>query len=106
MQMNRRSILAVLFLAAIPAVGQQKVTSVRLYVFDCGRLKSGNPAPLLERGVTTTDMSVEAFLIVNPRGTLLWDAGVIPDELVKPEGTVEARATVHDAQGTTGCNRL
>ena len=64
-------------------------------MFDCGRLKSGNPAPLLERGVTTTDMSVEAFLIVHPRGTLLWDAGVIPDELVKPEGTVEARATVH-----------
>jgi glyoxylase-like metal-dependent hydrolase (beta-lactamase superfamily II) len=99
MQMNRRSILAALFLIALPGVaqntGQQKVTTVRLYVFDCGRLKSGNPAPLLERGVTTTDMSVEAFLIVHPRGTLLWDAGVIPDELVKPEGTVEARATVH-----------
>jgi N-acyl homoserine lactone hydrolase len=98
MQFNRRSILA-LFLAVWPAAAQnaapKKVTSVRLYVFDCGRLKSGNPAPLLERGVTTTDMSVEAFLIVHPRGTLLWDAGVIPDELVKPEGTVEARATVH-----------
>src|SRR5580698_4696985 len=94
MQMNRRSILAALLLTALPAVGQQKVNSVRLYVFDCGRLKSGNPAPLLERGVTTTDMSVEAFLIVHPKGTLLWDAGVIPDELVKPEGTVEARATV------------
>jgi N-acyl homoserine lactone hydrolase len=64
-------------------------------VFDCGRLKSGNPDVLLARGVTTTDMSVEAFLIVHPRGTLLWDAGVIPDEMVKPEGTVEARATVH-----------
>jgi N-acyl homoserine lactone hydrolase len=73
----------------------QKVKTVRLYVFDCGRLKSGNPAPLLERGVTTTDMSVEAFLIVHPRGTLLWDSGVIPDELVQPAGTTEARATVH-----------
>src|SRR5579863_4017150 len=95
MQMNRRSILAALLLTALPATAQQKVKSVRLYVFDCGRLKSGNPAPLLERGVTTTDMSVEAFLIVHPRGTLLWDAGVVPDEFVKPEGTVEARATVH-----------
>src|SRR5579863_5031100 len=99
MQINRRSMLAALFLVAWPVASQtaipKKVTSVRLYVFDCGRLKSGNPAPLLERGVTTTDMSVEAFLIVHPRGTLLWDAGVIPDELVKPEGTVEARATVH-----------
>lgn len=71
-----------------------KVSSVRLYVFDCGRLKSGNPAPLLERGVTTTDMSVAAYLIVHPRGTLLWDTGVIPDELIQPGGTTEARATV------------
>lgn len=97
MQINRRSILAALLLAALPLPAQKapdKVKSVRLYVFDCGKLKSGNPAVLLEHGVTTTDMSVEAFLIVHPRGTLLWDAGVIPDELVKPEGTVEARATV------------
>lgn len=71
------------------------VSSVRLYVFDCGRLKSANPKPLLDHGVTTTDMSVTAYLIVHPRGTLLWDTGVIPDELVKPEGTTEARATVY-----------
>ena len=81
-----------------PALAQAnppKVSSVRLYVFDCGRLKSANPQPLLDHGATTTDMSVVAYLIVHPRGTLLWDTGVIPDELVKPEGTTEARATVH-----------
>jgi N-acyl homoserine lactone hydrolase len=99
MQMSRRSILTTLLVAiGAPFMAAQnpprKVKSVRLYVFDCGKLKSGNPAPLLERGVTTTDMSVEAFLVVHPRGTLLWDAGVIPDELVRPEGTTEARATV------------
>jgi glyoxylase-like metal-dependent hydrolase (beta-lactamase superfamily II) len=66
-----------------------------LYVFDCGRLKSANPQALLDHGVTTTDMSVTAYLIVHPRGTLLWDTGVIPDDLVKPEGTTEARATVY-----------
>ena len=71
-----------------------KVSSVRLYVFDLGRLKSGNPQPLLDRGVTTTDMSVAAYLIVHPRGTLMWDTGVIPDELIQPGGTTEARATV------------
>jgi N-acyl homoserine lactone hydrolase len=70
------------------------VRSVRLYVFDCGHLKSGNPDPLLQRGITITDMSVTAFLIVHPRGTLLWDSGVIPDELIQPGGTTEARATV------------
>ena len=73
----------------------QTPASVKLYVFDCGTLKSGNPGVLLERGVTTTDMSVAAYLIVHPRGTLLWDTGVIPDELIQPGGTTEARATVH-----------
>jgi glyoxylase-like metal-dependent hydrolase (beta-lactamase superfamily II) len=40
-------------------------------------------------------MSVSAYLVVHPQGLLLFDTGVIPDELVKPEGTTEARATVH-----------
>jgi glyoxylase-like metal-dependent hydrolase (beta-lactamase superfamily II) len=73
----------------------QTPAPLKLYVFDCGTLKSGNPAVLLERGVTTTDMSVTAYLIVHPQGTLLWDSGVIPDELIQPGGTTEARATVH-----------
>src|SRR5262245_50757130 len=72
----------------------QAPASVKLYIFDCGTLKSGNPDVLLARGVTTTDMSVTAYLIVHPRGTLLWDTGVIPDELIQPSGTTEARATV------------
>src|SRR5262245_10729800 len=88
-----------LFLFAAMFTWQQPAQTasapVRLYIFDCGTLKSGNPDVLTARGVTTTDMSVTAYLIVHPRGTLLWDTGVIPDDLVKPEGTTEARATVH-----------
>ena len=83
----RRLISAFLFLASLAA-------AQKLYVFDCGRLKSGNPEPLLKAGVTTTDMSVAAFLIVHPKGTLLWDAGVIPDDMIKPGGTTDFRATV------------
>src|SRR6516165_11034352 len=69
-------------------------SALKLYVFDCGRLKSGNPAPLIERGVTTTDMSVAAYLIVHPSGTLLWDTGVIPDQMIQTGGTTSFRATV------------
>jgi N-acyl homoserine lactone hydrolase len=67
---------------------------IKLYVFDLGWLKARDPKVLTDRGVTVTNMSVVAYLIVHPRGTLLWDSGTIPDELVKPEGTVVARATV------------
>jgi glyoxylase-like metal-dependent hydrolase (beta-lactamase superfamily II) len=85
------AILAAVFgLSAAP----QTQPSIKLYVFDCGTLKSANPDVLLARGVTTADMSVTAYLIVHPRGTLLWDTGVIPDELIRPGGTTEARATV------------
>jgi N-acyl homoserine lactone hydrolase len=89
-------LVAGLWKLAPPAKGQDQTQApVKLYVFDCGRLKSGNPQPLVDRGITITDMSVAAYLIVHPRGALLWDTGVIPDELVTPEGTTEARATVH-----------
>jgi N-acyl homoserine lactone hydrolase len=104
---KRYAILAMLFVAILAGAGiwttmsqasaqkpAQTAPAVKLYVFDGGTLKSGNPAPLLERGVTTTDMSVVSFLIVHPRGILLWDSGVIPDELIQPGGTTEARATV------------
>jgi len=72
----------------------QTPAPVKLYILDLGQLKSGNPQPLLDGGVTITDMSVVAYLIVHPRGTLLWDSGTIPDALVKPEGTTVVRATV------------
>src|SRR5436190_13125908 len=88
--------LFALIFAGLFATGPlaQTPASPKLYIFDCGTLKSGNPSVLLERGVTTTDMSVTAYLIVHPRGTLLWDTGVIPDDLIQPGGTTEARATV------------
>ncbi|HLQ91041.1 MAG TPA: N-acyl homoserine lactonase family protein [Xanthobacteraceae bacterium] len=81
--------------ADIAALAQAQPASPKLYVFDVGSLKSRDPKPLLDRGVTITDMSVTAYLIVHPRGTLLWDSGTIPDELVKPGGTTVERATVH-----------
>src|SRR5882724_2891156 len=84
-----------LLYADIAALAQAQPTSPKLYVFNVGSLKSRDPKPLLDRGVTITDMSVTAYLIVHPRGTLLWDSGTIPDELVKPGGTTVERATVH-----------
>ena len=72
----------------------QPAPAVKLYIFDLGSLKSANPKPLLDRGVTVTDMSVVAYLVVHPRGTLLWDSGTIPDDQIKPGGTTVARATV------------
>jgi glyoxylase-like metal-dependent hydrolase (beta-lactamase superfamily II) len=91
------AMLGATLLGTIHALAQgasPSAPAVKLYIFDLGSLHSANPEPLLKRGVTVTDMSVVAYLVVHPRGTLLWDSGTIPDELVKPGGTTIARATV------------
>jgi glyoxylase-like metal-dependent hydrolase (beta-lactamase superfamily II) len=61
--------------------------TMRLYVFDCGLLNIA-PAGVARYHVTPeetgeTRMPVPCFLIAHPRGTLMWDVGVIPDETVE-----------------------
>jgi N-acyl homoserine lactone hydrolase len=65
-----------------------QVQSVRLYVFDCGVLKRGEPTAygLTRAQVGSTDFSDPCYLVVHPRGTLLWDVGIIPDDQIKPGG--------------------
>ena len=55
--------------------------SVRLYIFDDGVIKGLDPAVfhLKREEIATADMVVCSYLIVHPKGTLMWDAGAIPD---------------------------
>jgi N-acyl homoserine lactone hydrolase len=65
---------------------QPQTTALRLYVFDCGTLE-GDPVRfnLTREEMATTDMSVACYLVVHPRGTLIWDAGAVPDRDVTSE---------------------
>jgi N-acyl homoserine lactone hydrolase len=58
--------------------------SVRLYVFDCGRLKISDTSVygFAPSDLATTDMPVPCFLVAHPKGTLMWDTGVLPDRLL------------------------
>jgi hypothetical protein len=51
--------------------------SVRLYVFDNGVIKGLDPAifHFKKEELATTDMVVCSYLIVHPKGTLMWDVG-------------------------------
>ncbi len=75
--------------AAVPLCGAQKiaapVSSLRVYLFDCGLIKGENPLEYgLNKGdVKNPDMVVPCYLIVHPKGTLMWDVGVIPDSAFK-----------------------
>jgi glyoxylase-like metal-dependent hydrolase (beta-lactamase superfamily II) len=85
------SVAAALLLVATFAAdwrgSAQAPTGVRLYVLDGGILES-DPARyrLTSQEVATTELSVAAYLIVHPRGKLLWDAGAVPDADWKPTG--------------------
>lgn len=65
-----------------------QVTSVRLYVFDCGVLVRGEPTAygLTREQVGDTNFSDACYLVVHPKGTLLWDVGIIPDAQVTNGG--------------------
>ena len=60
-----------------------KVISPRLYVIDCGTLVYNRPEDyqLTREEVADTNMSVPCFLVIHPRGILLFDTG-LPDALV------------------------
>lgn len=61
------------------------VTSLRVYLFDCGLIRGENPTDygLHKEDVKNTDMVVPCYLVVHPRGTLMWDVGLIPDSAFK-----------------------
>src|SRR5689334_20063542 len=55
--------------------------SVRLYVLDCGRINvaNGDSMGFKPGELATANMVTPCFLIVHPKGALMWDTGEIPD---------------------------
>jgi glyoxylase-like metal-dependent hydrolase (beta-lactamase superfamily II) len=82
---------AIVFGAAMPMAAPRaaelppapKVSSPRLYVFDCGTLIYNKPEDynLKREEVRDTNMGVTCYLVVHPRGILLYDTG-LNDRLV------------------------
>jgi N-acyl homoserine lactone hydrolase len=61
---------------------------MRMYVFDCATLKDRDPGAygLTREQVASTDMSDPCFLIVHPKGKLLWETGLNDAIYDRPEG--------------------
>src|SRR5215510_3439637 len=77
----RRVIAAALVVTATFGLNAQRnVSSPRLYVFNGGVLASETARyRLTDADVEEVPLSVASFLIVHPRGVLLWDAGAVAD---------------------------
>ncbi len=82
--------------ASRPAPPQPPKTT-RLYIFDCGLINVNRAGTerykVTPEEVGETRFSVPCFLVAHPKGTLIWDLGIVPDD------TVEARA--RGEQGNT-----
>jgi len=85
------AVAATVFQSGVQAAEQP----IRLYVLDGGVLES-DPARyrLKPDEVQTSQLSVAAFLIVHPKGTLMWDTGAISDETWTPGKQPQARHLV------------
>ncbi len=85
-----KTTLLTMFLMAAAAFAADKpaVKSVRLYVFDCGKLHYDDPSRFnfKKEEVKIYDLSVGCYLIAHPKGTLMWDVGVIPDGVFPSNG--------------------
>jgi glyoxylase-like metal-dependent hydrolase (beta-lactamase superfamily II) len=78
----RRSLAVALSLIAASSLHAQSpaVTSPRLYVLDGGVLASDTARyRLTDADVEEVPLSVASYLIVHPRGVLMWDAGAVGD---------------------------
>ena len=82
-------IAALLCLATPATTAPQAPPSLRLYVFDCGKLdiQDISPYQLKREEIATNVMSVPCFLIAHPKGTLMWDVGAVPDSAIPAGGT-------------------
>ncbi|HUI79365.1 MAG TPA: N-acyl homoserine lactonase family protein [Bryobacteraceae bacterium] len=96
MNIPKRLVLALVALAAAfvtPSAEAQKAPkppkSVRIYVFDCGSLKGLNPDMFhfKKEELAEVDFVAVSYLIVHPKGTLMWDTGTVPDSAFKGDGT-------------------
>ena len=65
----------------------EPIDSLHMYIFDCGFLNRGDANPgrygLALDQVETTSFADPCYLFVHPEGSLLWEAGILPDRLIE-----------------------
>src|SRR5262249_29288326 len=85
-----KTTLLTALLAVLPLAAQTKPkppASMRLYVFNCGTIKAMSVTTygFKEGEVAPRDFIVTCYLVVHPRGTLMWDVGLTPDAALKAD---------------------
>lgn len=91
-------------LATVNNAKEAKVAPLRLYVMDCGTIEPMDPALYglkAEEIHGDTGFVTPCYLIVHPKGTLVWDVGQIPDKDIPNDGTVVAHSVFRSSRRLT-----
>src|SRR5262245_21082445 len=85
------ALLAAATLTIAVTEAQQKppvVTAPRIYVFEAGGIKGLAPKlfNFKHEELKEVDFVIFAYLVVHPKGTIMFDTGGIPDSAFKPGG--------------------
>ncbi len=82
--------LLAMAMAMAMAAGCARPAGPRLYVLDCGDIKPMDPALF---GLKKEEIAGDAhfvtpcYLVVHPKGALVWDVGQVPDAQIPDDGT-------------------
>ena len=96
-----KKIFAIIVLAAAQLAAQhapKPPKSLRLYIFDCGVLKPADAKSFGFDNVAELKMSVPCFLVAHPKGTMMWDVGVVPDSDFKADGSPVSQGFIEVAK--------
>ena len=75
--------------------------TLRVYVLDCGTIDAGDPKSfnLTKDEIHSNGGFVSpCYLVVHPKGILMWDVGQVPDSAIKDDGTEASRNGVLKAK--------
>lgn len=84
--------------AAMPTFAAEPVANVKLYAMDCGHIEFKTLSMFAdgdEYATTPGTMVDPCFLIVHPKGTLLWDTGLGDAMAETPDGVTNAELGIH-----------
>ena len=95
------ALLCAITFATVSQAKPAKVSRLRLYIMDCGTIEPMDPALYglkAEEIHGDTGFVTPCYLIVHPKGTLVWDVGQIPDQDIPDDGKVVAQSVFRSSR--------
>ncbi len=97
----RQPVLSSGSLSAPAALAAAAPHKLRLYILDCGTISAMDPTLF---GLKPEELGREAgfvspcYLIVHPKGTLIWEVGQVPDQDIPDDGTRSRAAEIPEGE--------